>query len=108
MKLSLLDQPRLLLPVCLLLFAGPRIFAQDRETGASKLPPPDLDEVAYGTNARNVMDVWFAPSSKVAPAPLLLYFHGGGFSAGSKENLPQVCSMPASPRAYRSRRWNTG
>lgn len=62
------------------------LAAQDRETGRSKLPPPDLANIAYGPHARNVMDVWFAPSA--GSAPLLLYFHGGGFVTGSKENLP--------------------
>ncbi len=61
-------------------------WAQDAETGRSKLPPPDHANVAYGPHARNVMDVWLAKSDR--PTPLLVYFHGGGFVAGSKENLP--------------------
>jgi acetyl esterase len=69
----------LLIPLALL-------RAQDAETGRSKLPPPDFANVAYGPHARNVMDVWLAKSA--GPTPLLLYFHGGGFIAGSKENLP--------------------
>jgi len=60
--------------------------AQDRESGKSNLPPPDFANVAYGPHERNVMDVWMAKTR--GPAPLLLYFHGGGFVAGSKENLP--------------------
>lgn len=61
--------------------------AQDRETGASKLPPPDFANVAFGPHERHVMDVWIAHTP--APAPLLIYFHGGGFVTGRKENLPR-------------------
>ncbi len=61
------------------------LHAQDAETGKSKLPRPDHANVAYGPHARHVMDVWLAKSER--PAPLLVYFHGGGFAAGSKENL---------------------
>jgi len=59
---------------------------QDAESGRSKLPPPDLANVVYGPTAGNVMDVWLAKSDR--PVPLLVYYHGGGFTAGSKENLP--------------------
>lgn len=59
---------------------------QDAETGKSKLPAPDHANVAYGPHPRNVLDVWLAKSER--PAPALIYFHGGGFLAGSKENLP--------------------
>ena len=66
-------------------FVAP-LRAQD-SAGRSKLPRPDHANVAYGPHARNVMDVWLAPSAG-GPTPLLVYFHGGGFAAGSKENLP--------------------
>ena len=62
------------------------LHAQDAESGRSKLPPPDQANVAYGSHARNVVDVWLAKSPQ--PTPVLIYFHGGGFVAGSKENLP--------------------
>lgn len=68
------------------LFAGAPLRAQDSETVRSKLPPPDHANVAYGPHARNVMDVWMAKSA--GQTPLLVYFHGGGFATGSKENLP--------------------
>jgi acetyl esterase len=62
------------------------LCAQDAETGRSKLPPPDHANVAYGPHARNDLDVWLAKAAP--PTPVLIYFHGGGFIAGSKENLP--------------------
>ena len=38
---------------------------------------------AYGTHERQIFDLW-SPSSK---APLVVYIHGGGWVAGSKEDL---------------------
>jgi acetyl esterase/lipase len=64
---------------------GP-LLAQDAESGKSKLPRPDYANVAYGPHRRNELDVWLAKSER--PTPVLIYFHGGGFIAGSKENLP--------------------
>lgn len=71
---------------CLLLFPELRLTAQDAEAGRSKLPPPTHAEVAYGPHVRNVLDVWLADAKQ--PTPVLVYFHGGGFVAGSKANLP--------------------
>ena len=49
---------------------------------AAELPGARLD-VAYGTDARQRLDV-FAPSQ--GPAPALMFFHGGYWRAGSKES----------------------
>jgi acetyl esterase/lipase len=48
-------------------------------------PPPDLAEVAYGPHPRHVLDLWKARTP--APAPLVVFIHGGGFRGGSKEAL---------------------
>jgi acetyl esterase/lipase len=69
----------------LILLCG-MMSAQDAERGRSKLPPPDFADVPYGPHDRNKLDVWLAGTKK--PAPVLIYFHGGGFAAGSKANLP--------------------
>jgi len=71
---------------CLLVLPGLRLVAQDAETGRSKLPPPTHADVAYGPHARNTLDVWLADSTRLTP--VLVYFHGGGFVAGNKANLP--------------------
>lgn len=60
---------------------------------AQKAPPqpprlqPDLTNEHYGPHPRHVLDLWKAKSD--TPAPLVVYIHGGGFRAGSKETIPQ-------------------
>jgi acetyl esterase/lipase len=44
---------------------------------------PTAANVSYGPHERNVLDFWKAESK--APAPLLVFIHGGGFVAGGKE-----------------------
>jgi hypothetical protein len=43
---------------------------------------PDLVDVKYGPHERQVVDFWKAKSD--TPAPVLIYFHGGGFMGGNK------------------------
>lgn len=67
-----------------------RLRAQKSQNG--ELPPagqawppagaPDLANVAYGPYRRNVLDLWKARTDK--PAPVFVYFHGGGFMGGDK------------------------
>ncbi|MEM7368079.1 MAG: alpha/beta hydrolase [Bacteroidota bacterium] len=68
----------LLLSVCI--FVSNTVCAQK-----TPLPPPDMADVSYGPDERNVMDIWFAESS--SPTPLVVYIHGGGFRNGSKKSL---------------------
>ena len=44
---------------------------------------PTLRDVSYGSHERNKLDFWKAESE--TPTPLVLYIHGGGWGAGSKE-----------------------
>ena len=46
---------------------------------------PDVKDYRYGPNERNVLDLWQAKSSE--PAPLLAFFHGGGFDRGDKSMI---------------------
>lgn len=48
-------------------------------------PAPDYANVRYGPHERNVLDVWLAKSA--TPAPLVIYYHGGGFRGGDKRTL---------------------
>jgi acetyl esterase/lipase len=54
-------------------------------TTPSTSPPPTLANVAYGSDPRQVLDFWKAPSDK--PTPLVFYIHGGGWVGGTKEGL---------------------
>jgi acetyl esterase/lipase len=52
-------------------------------------PKPDFANVKYGPYERDVLDLWLARSER--PTPLVVHIHGGGWMAGSKEQIhPQV------------------
>jgi acetyl esterase/lipase len=53
---------------------------------AQDKPQPDLADVRYGPHERNVLDFWRAKAS--APAPVVLFIHGGGFRRGDKNSIP--------------------
>lgn len=48
-------------------------------------PGPDFEDVRYGPNERNVLDLWLATSAR--PTPLVIFYHGGGFRAGEKRDI---------------------
>jgi acetyl esterase/lipase len=48
-------------------------------------PNPTCSNVSYGPDSKNVLDFWKAPSDK--PTPLVVFIHGGGFSAGDKSEV---------------------
>jgi len=73
----------LALAIAVGLFAQPT-WAQGKKKAADK-PKPDLADVKYGPHERNVLDLWKAKSD--TPTPLVVFIHGGGFRAGSKEQL---------------------
>ncbi len=76
---------RLALTLALFLpLAATPLDAQQGRKGGS-LPAPDVAEAKYGPHERNVLSVWQAKSD--APTPLVVFIHGGGFRAGSKEQL---------------------
>ncbi|MBW7893713.1 MAG: alpha/beta hydrolase [Opitutaceae bacterium] len=87
------SRPLMLTLVGALFLLAPRLGAQDAETEKSKLPPPTYANVAYGPHERNVLDAWLADSTQTTP--VLIYFHGGGFVAGSKANLPALALAAA-------------
>ena len=65
-----------------LITAGPGICQQRPRP---QLPTPDHANVRYGPDERNVFDVWLAKSAK--PAPLVIYYHGGGFRNGDNSTI---------------------
>src|SRR6185436_257287 len=56
-----------------------------QQPARSPAPTPTAVDVSYGPHARNVLDFWRADSA--TPTPLLVFIHGGGFVAGSKEGV---------------------
>ena len=67
------------------LFLAPLSAQEAKKKGPLK-PKPDLADVKYGPHGRNVLDLWQARSD--TPTPLVVFIHGGGFRAGSKEGVP--------------------
>src|SRR5262249_44029568 len=59
--------------------------AKAAPTSSEAKPAPDLANVAYGPHKRNVFDLWKA--KRDTPTPLVVYIHGGGFQANSKESV---------------------
>ncbi len=60
------------------------------------LPSPRLDtehefyDEAYGTEARQVLDI-FLPEDREGKVPFVLMIHGGGWQAGDKDNYYSLC-----------------
>jgi len=69
--------------VAIILFASatPYVFSQSEKLVAT------YSDVAYGdANPSQKLDVYLAKSDN--PLPVMVYFHGGGWSGGSKNNVP--------------------
>ncbi len=75
---------RLPLVLAVLAVAGATLHA------AAERPSPAQADVAYGTHARQVFDLWLPAASAARPAPVLIYFHGGGFTSGDKRQVPDA------------------
>lgn len=84
MRVSRFVPSALLLPALLAAGLLSSACAQNSSVRAAKAKP-DLANVHYGPHARNVLDLWKAPSQ--TPTPFVVYIHGGGFRGGSKESL---------------------
>jgi acetyl esterase/lipase len=52
------------------------------DAGAIPAPPPPAATLAYGDDSHQRLDVWRAEAD--APAPLVMFVHGGGWRYGSK------------------------
>ncbi len=47
-------------------------------------PPPDAADVSYGPHRQQKLDFWRPATQTSALAPVLIFFHGGGFVRGKK------------------------
>jgi acetyl esterase/lipase len=63
---------------------GPKTYLPNSKSTALA---PTFADVAYGENERNKLDFWQAESE--APTPVVMILHGGGWTAGSKVNVPR-------------------
>jgi len=60
-------------------------------------PPPVgkiVRNIPYGNHTLQILDLLIPPSEP--PYPIVVYFHGGGFLAGSKESYTRICRTLAS------------
>ncbi len=72
----------------LLFFALSGAWAQPPLEPDDSKPLPDIMNAPYGPHERNVLDFWQANKDHPEkPAPVMIYFHGGGFVGGEKRNL---------------------
>eukprot|EP01035_Chromulina_nebulosa_P005549 gene5549-7533_t len=88
---------RLLLSLGLLHVASSAILVAANASVAPQAPsakkadapavPPTHANVPYGPHARQVLDVWLAPSTARTPAPVLFHIHGGGWVTGAHANV---------------------
>jgi len=62
--------------------AGANPRATETVRAGPATPSPTFADLAYGTHPRQVLDFWRADSA--APAPVVVYIHGGGFVQGDK------------------------
>jgi len=58
---------------------------EEPTTGKAAAPGPTFENVKYGPHERNVLDFWKAEGD--APAPLVIFIHGGGFVSGDKSKV---------------------
>ena len=64
-----------------------RLKVQARPAGGGRggRAAPTHADLKYGPHERNVLDLWQAKSD--SPVPLVIYYHGGGFSGGDKRSV---------------------
>lgn len=77
-------QTSILFFLMLLLFNACRVEPKPTE---SNLPASNLQNVSYGTDTRQSMDVYLPAGRKKATTPFIILIHGGGWTSGSRSDL---------------------
>jgi acetyl esterase/lipase len=81
----------LLLPVAAATANAQTSVAADAQPAAPKAPPmpaPTLANIAYGSDPAQVLDFYKVESDK--PTPLMFFIHGGGWVAGTKNQVSGI------------------
>ena len=73
--------------------AASALAAPSAKKPSAPLPPPTHGAVAYGTHPRQVLDVWL-PGDAAAPAPVIVFIHGGGFTKGDRKDSRLGARIP--------------
>lgn len=87
------DDPNVLSPT-----NGATLVYKDFYSGMKcTVPRPDVWNGRYGSHEKNVYHLWL-PAGRRAKAPLILYFHGGGWMGGNKldRSLPATLAYALS------------
>jgi len=83
---------------CLTVIVGSEALAQNTAPQRPTLPKGIVAEydVKYvaGGDAAQSLDVYFPESPADKPLPLLVWIHGGGWSGGSKTQVPYLYQLP--------------
>lgn len=71
------------------------VAAEDVNLGQARPggTPPTFENVSYGPHERNVLDFWKAKAQ--APAPVIVFIHGGGFVGGDKSQARKDSNVKA-------------
>jgi acetyl esterase/lipase len=74
--------------LCCAVFAGVLLCAVSSSLADEEIPAPDIADAAYGTDARQTLDVWLPKGMDgQAPFPVVLFIHGGGWQNGDKSDV---------------------
>lgn len=72
-----------------MLFLIPVLLFSCKKDSQEKKPAEVKTNLSYGQHASHLMDVYL-PQNRNGNTPVMIIIHGGGFVAGSKEDLAQV------------------
>jgi acetyl esterase/lipase len=75
------------------LTSPPPAEGADAQIAHRDATPATFSDVPYGQHSRQTMDVWQARSNKLAP--LVIYFHGGGWQASDKRDIHEHLNVRA-------------